>query len=824
MQSCHECDIGKVSAEPNATTCLDCKAGQSSNAKGSAKCISCGAGKYSNVKGEDCKACLKGQYREVDDPNTSSCKNCGKGFYQDSEGQALCLPCLPGEFGNETGMQSCHKCDIGRVSRKPNASLCEDCDPGKSSDTEGSAKCTSCGAGKYSKITGGDCKACLKGRYRVGGDGDPKSCDACAMGFYQDSEGQASCLPCLPGEFGNETGMQSCHICDIGRVSRKPNATLCEDCDPGKSSDAIGSARCTLCAAGQFSSSVGSKCRGCPTGFYQNIPGERTCNKAANGTIVLEGRAAAVDVPLGSYIKCTTASNSDCKIEPCPAGRYGHNPPRESACKKCPAGQSSFSSSIKCSVCAKGKFAIEPGVEKCMDCPIGKFQPQDSKPSTSCKTCPEGFVQDRTGESTCLSLNWLQPEECGADQYLNNTDKDQPESWKCVSCPKGGSCSWQKTTWANLGPLFGWWKIPESQREDHWSQVFAECLYPPACPGQANPALENRYENDDGEDLAKLSSKNRSNVCDVDLGFKNYSRLCHMCRQGHRRYRVNQCARCPETGQNWGLLVLGLIVLLGLLAYVISSALRKSGRKHLHQSVKKVLINYLQVMSLARSFPLRWPESLNLLFEIQGALSTLGDHIVNMDCLNDTSSPAQLFYLKQIVYAFVPLLLALISFIGWYAYGLRRGQDFFSKRSKMEPHQFDKSPKDKFIVTISAIIFLMYPTLCYQALSLFSCTQVGKQQYLHADLEEQCYTGRHLVMLVSLGVTQILVYVIGLPLSVLLFLLRNYRIQSRKDMLRSDNPNPHHYQRNKELKEGKELKGLFQSPVVVTRWGLFFYR
>ena len=69
MQSCYECDIGKVSKEPNATICLDCDAGKSSDTKGSAKCTLCGAGKYSNVEGEDCKECMKGQYRVGDDPN-----------------------------------------------------------------------------------------------------------------------------------------------------------------------------------------------------------------------------------------------------------------------------------------------------------------------------------------------------------------------------------------------------------------------------------------------------------------------------------------------------------------------------------------------------------------------------------------------------------------------------------------------------------------------------------------------------------------------------------------------------------------------------------
>ena len=128
-------------------------------------------------------------------------------------------------------MTLCHECAIGKVSEGANAPRCSDCDAGQSSDTKGSAKCTPCGAGQYSNVTGEDCKNCDKGRYRVNdrneNKNDPKRCDACPKGYYQDAEGQASCLPCLPGWFGNVTGMRACHACDVGKVSEDQNATMC---------------------------------------------------------------------------------------------------------------------------------------------------------------------------------------------------------------------------------------------------------------------------------------------------------------------------------------------------------------------------------------------------------------------------------------------------------------------------------------------------------------------------------------------------------------------------------------------------------------------
>ena len=42
---------------------------------------------------------------------------------------------------------------------------------------------------------------------------------------------------------------------------------------------------------------------------------------------MLEG-GAVVEVPLGSYIECSTIADGACHFKPCAAGRYGHDPPQ----------------------------------------------------------------------------------------------------------------------------------------------------------------------------------------------------------------------------------------------------------------------------------------------------------------------------------------------------------------------------------------------------------------------------------------------------------------------------------------------------------------
>ena len=110
--------------------------------------------------------------------------------------------------------------------------------------------------------------------------------------------------------------------------------------------------------------------------------------------------------------------------------------------------------------------------------------------------CPAGYVQEKTGESACVSLNWVHAEDCTSEQFLNDTGNRT--LWKCEPCLEGASCVGAVTS-KDLPNMFGWWKIPRDERDQ---QVFAPCLYPPACPGGPNPSLSGTYIDAEGEDVS----------------------------------------------------------------------------------------------------------------------------------------------------------------------------------------------------------------------------------------------------------------------------------------------------------------------------------
>ena len=96
------------------------------------------------------------------------------------------------------------------------------------------------------------------------------------------------------------------------------------------------------------------------------------------------------------------------------------------------------------------------------------------------------------------------------------------------------------------------------------------------------------------------------------------------------------------------------------------------------------------------------------MFQIQGATSTLGEHLVNPDCLAEKLSPSELYYAKQIGFAILPFGVVLFSFAFWQATGKYRQIDYFAKRKTRK----EVTLKDKFVITLTNSLYLLYPTLC----------------------------------------------------------------------------------------------------------------
>merc|ERR1711865_537275 len=123
------------------------------------------------------------------------------------------------------------------------------------------------------------------------------------------------------------------------------------------------------------------------------------------------------------------------------------------------------------------------------------------------------------------------------------------------------------------------------------------------------------------------------------------------------------------------------------------------------------ILNYFQVAALFVTIPLRWPGPMQTFFDFQGAISTIGEHLVNPDCIATDSSAADLFYAKQLAYLLAPILLVITVFVLWRVYAWKTGKEWSrpKEKKKKKTKRTHATIKDQFVVTMCVLIYLMYP-------------------------------------------------------------------------------------------------------------------
>ena len=199
----------------------------------------------------------------------------------------------------------------------------------------------------------------------------------------------------------------------------------------------------------------------------------------------------------------------------------------------------------------------------------------------------------------------------------------------------------------------------------------------------------------------------------------------HTCIDEFRRLGQDRCSRCPTQGQNYGLLILAVLLLIAGGVAVVFLAIKDAGKAEQSEVIRKITFNFLQVSALATGFPLHWPKELESLFDFQGAISTAGEHLLNPDCSIRNVSPASLFYAKQIGYALIPVGLAVLIYFIWRIPACIK-QIPWSDRVQVITH----TPKDKMVVTICVLMYFFWPTSLKQTFRLFSCRSIGSNTSL----------------------------------------------------------------------------------------------
>ena len=301
-----------------------------------------------------------------------------------------------------------------------------------------------------------------------------------------------------------------------------------------------------------------------------------------------------------------------------------------------------------------------------------------------------------SGAESTPFQRWQTASDCAEGQYLWTEDSDVIK-WKCKTCGDGTLCA-PGSLKSDVRARFGWWRSTSD------TVGMTRCIFPAACLGNStrDPALRYRYP---------IGNEEHEEACNVEWGHKQICngghrcRLCATCRQGFKRAGHGRCQQCPADDEQSPFLVGGFILTAGALAVLIWMAMNSAGSEaSLADAVRKLFINYLQVSALAAGFPSTGQVPMEVLFELQGSVSTAGEHLLSPDCELSVLPAADAFYTKQVASSICTLFHRLHIVCNVEAYRMRAQGALAWREDEARGHRNDATattPKDRAVLTRS---------------------------------------------------------------------------------------------------------------------------
>jgi len=430
------------------------------------------------------------------------------------------------------------------------------------------------------------------------------------------------------------------------------------------------------------------------------------------------------------------------------------------SCVRCPTRSISAAGSTDRQDCTREEedLFVDKITGEFLKCPVNSVL-QDGVtsglPENVC-SCSENFYREITnGVMTCSRPDWITANKCDDSQFLNDTSLDKYE-WKCLACPDGGSCKGEIKN-NDITALFGWSRCPSTKIGN--TSWFEKCAFGGSCLGKKNELLVGKFKESDNNTETDPALINHHESCSSP--YHNQSLLCAGCATDFSRSGLDaQCKKCPEPGINILIGVLGSIAAaIGLVIFLYVS-LQDKGEVQPKDGARSIGTSFVQTMSLLITFHIQWPQVFKTLFNIGGAVTILGQHLVNLKCAYPALSEADVFFSQRIVWSILPFILSSLCILTWYLLSKCRNVDDWWANAKS---------------SVVALLFFIWPGLCAETFAMFACKSVCGEMVMVVDLNERCWEGRHSGFAV-LGVAMVILYVVGMPL---VGMINIWRMQQR---------------------------------------------
>ena len=642
------------------------------------------------------------------------CTQCGNSAYKDEVGNVQCTAC---PMGSSIAGENQAAIDIGECICQGNAEM---------------------------NVEMGRCE-CLPG---YGGDASniAVGCSPCGQEAYKSERGNSQCTPCPAGSSiahgsTNATSSDSC-VCGLN-AEMNTDTGRCE-CSAGYGGDATNAGiGCSACGSFAFKANhVNGACTPCPSGAsilsgVVNATNSDSCQCGANA--VLNDEDGICECMLGhggdaakGNIGCSVCGvngykaetgNRDCN--PCPVGSAIQEGVTAVSVKECSCGDGtvvvgdgSDSSTVMCE-CAVGYFGSSAGATGCQLCPLGDYKDLTGN-AVSCSSCEVALGEGATTfERGAQSVDKC---ECGSGFYKFEES--------CVPCETGAYCPGGDAS--SMVALPGYW------RSDPVSTTFFSC------------------ESPNGYTLCMGGTANQTGVGQSGPLCRegHEGLLCSKCKKGYgKTYGV--CSKCDSAFNASGVLLVlfAILVFLALLYLLISNNLRKATsqsneKESITLSVVKIIINWLQMASIAAQVRVSSNESMERFFQIQDVSNVSPFQFSSFNCM------VQANYFDQFYSALaVPPMCVALGFC-------LTGVHFLARRAKSVRF------RDMFVMVSQMLWFFTYSMVSQIILGIFECRDLDRGiSVLSADLAVQCETSKH-NSAVSLGYIFGALYIAGLPIQV----------------------------------------------------------
>ncbi|OQR86302.1 hypothetical protein ACHHYP_10693 [Achlya hypogyna] len=481
--------------------------------------------------------------------------------------------------------------------------------------------------------------------------------------------------------------------------------------------------------------------------------------------------------------------------------------------------------------CTRGEV-IPTGVNECVACAYGEFSWNSSE--ASCHICPTGAICAGGDAIHALAGYWRFPNSTG----ICTSNYDGCALVECLGDACLGALEGSDSATVSLDGANGSMVLllPSDQSEYAAGDTLlvAGELYSVVKTVAVSSTSKYFQVHVTGATTLPTTGSvtiHRMKAEECSEGYTGH--LCYQCADGYTRSGKTSCIACPSS-MTLSILVLvgGIFACIVVACVLIHMTINKAQAKaDLYSVLSKIFTSYLQLVSLAGSFDLKWPTQVIAMFNVQSVVSNPADQLISIKCALSyyrVSSQLPSYYEQLIVYLCLPFICIIIPIVYWNvrSYHVRRTttrRSWLALVTTLLPPSADplvandqlsavlaavKAPatptllhhllskvalvgeqqqplstvkrayiaaikaeaKDKTIVSIIVLMFLVHPGVTKQIFQMFTCTKLGVDSsgntlyFLDPDLDVPCYDSSHWRWMLCVGVPSLVIVTFGIPL------------------------------------------------------------